>query len=356
MKSILGTSLTSTVLTLYLIGVTSTSAQEPSLRPPYSHDVPILATDTAQDILAKAANVVPSPAQMLYHQDEFTGFIHFGINTFTGVEWGNGKEDPALFNPGDTLDTDQWCRIMKAGGMRKVIITVKHHDGFCTWQTRYNDTFSVRAIPWRDGKGDVLRELSNSCKKYGLKLGVYLSPADLYQIENKQGLYGNLSAYQKTIIPTDPASFKTDPLKVRSDRPKGTPTFTVEADDYNRYFMNQLYELLTEYGPIHEVWFDGAHPKRKGDQQYIKDEWFDMIRKLAPEAAIFGGPDIRWCGNEGGYTRDSEWNVLPIQEYKSSGEDRPIKAPGSEEALAAGKYDVYGKAYATKHLYYISLS
>ncbi|MCP4455726.1 MAG: alpha-1,3/4-fucosidase [Planctomycetes bacterium] len=353
MKSILSASLAVTVFTLCLIGVTSTSGQAPSLLPPYSHDVPILATDTAQDIMTKAANVVPSPAQMLYHQDEFTGFIHFGINTFTGVEWGNGKEDPALFNPGETLDTDQWCRIMKAGGMSKVIITVKHHDGFCTWQTRYNDTFSVRAIPWRDGKGDVLRELSDACKKYRLKLGVYLSPADLYQIENKHGLYGNLSTYRQTVIPTDPASFKTDPLKVRADRPKGAPTFTVEADDYNRYFMNQLYELLTEYGPIHEVWFDGAHPKRKGGQQYIKDEWFDMIRKLAPEAAIFGGPDIRWCGNEGGYTRDSEWNVLPIQEYKSSGEDRPIRAPGSEEALTAGKYDVYGKAYVTKHLYYI---
>jgi len=328
-------------------------AADNTIQPPYSHDVPILASDTAQDIMAKAANVVPSPAQMLYHQDEFTGFIHFGINTFTGVEWGNGMEEPALFNPGDTLDTDQWCRIMKAAGMRKVIITVKHHDGFCTWQTRYNDTFSVRAIPWRSGKGDVLRELSNSCKKYGLKLGVYLSPADLYQIEHKEGLYGNLSTYQKTIIPTDPASFKTDPLKVRADKPKGTPIFTVEADDYNRYFMNQLYELLTEYGPIHEVWFDGAHPKRKGGQQYIKDEWFAMIRKLAPDAVIFGGPDIRWCGNEGGYTRESEWNVLPIQENKSSGEDRPTKSPASEQALLAGKYEVYGKPYVAKHLYYI---
>jgi alpha-L-fucosidase len=353
MKWILRTALRAAVFGLGLLCTTVILAQEPSLRPPYSHDVSIIASDTAKDIMTKAANVVPSPAQMLYHQDEFTGFIHFGINTFTGVEWGNGQEDPALFNPGDTLDTDQWCRIMKAAGMRKVIITVKHHDGFCTWQTRYNDKFSVRAIPWRGGKGDVLRELSDSCKKYGLKLGVYLSPADLYQIENKHGLYGNLSVYQKTVIPTDPASFKTEPLKVRSDKPKGAPTFTVEADDYNRYFMNQLYELLTEYGPIHEVWFDGAHPKRKGGQTYIKDEWFDMIRKLAPDAVIFGGPDIRWCGNEGGYTRDSEWNVLPIQAYGSSGEDRPKKAPGSEEALTAGTYDVYGKPYTTEQLYYI---
>jgi alpha-L-fucosidase len=324
-----------------------------SSEPPFVHDVSIDENDSPQDIIEKAANVVPSPAQMLYHQDEFTGFIHFGPNTFTGVEWGNGKEDPNVFNPGDTLDTDQWCRIMKAAQMKKVIITVKHHDGFCTWQTRYNSTFSVRAIHWRNGQGDVLRELADSCKKYGLKLGVYLSPADLYQIENENGLYGNLSKYQKTIIPTNPETFKTDPTQVREDKPKDAPTFTVQADDYNRYFMNQLYELLTEYGPIHEVWFDGAHPKRKGGQKYIKDEWFDMIRVLAPEATIFGGPDIRWCGNEGGFTRESEWNILPIEAYKTSGEDRPIPNPGSDEALTAGKYTVYGKPYTSKFLYYM---
>jgi alpha-L-fucosidase len=326
---------------------------EKYVMPPYVHDVPIRSDDTPQEVVEKAANVVPSPAQMLYHKDEFTGFIHFGPNTFTRVEWGNGKENPTVFNPGDTLDTDQWCRVMKAAQMKKVIITVKHHDGFCTWQTRYNDTFSVRAIPWRNGKGDVLRELADSCKKYGLKLGVYLSPADLYQIENEQGLYGNLSKYQTTLIPTDPVAFKTDPTRVRSDKPNNAPTFTVQADDYNRYFMNQLYELLTEYGPIHEVWFDGAHPKRKGGQKYIKSEWFDMIRVLAPDATIFGGPDIRWCGNEGGYTRDSEWNVLPIQEYTSSGEDRPIPGPGTEDALTAGKYTVYGKPYTAEFLYYM---
>ena len=126
-----------------------TSSQEETLTPPYIHHVPILASDTPETIMEKAANVVPNAAQMLYHRDEFTGFIHFGPNTFTGVEWGNGMEDPNVFNPGDTLDTDQWCRVMKAAGMRKVIITVKHHDGFCTWQTRYNDRFSVRAISWR---------------------------------------------------------------------------------------------------------------------------------------------------------------------------------------------------------------
>ena len=242
---------------------------------------------------------------------------------------------------------------MKAAEMKRVIITVKHHDGFCLWQSRYNDSFSVRSIPWREGRGDVLKELSDSCRKYGLKLGVYLSPADLYQIEHEQGLYGNLSKYQTTVIPTDPASFKSDPTRVRADRPQGKPTFTVMADDYNRYFMNQLYELLTEYGPIHEVWFDGAHPKRKGGQTYIKHQWYDMIRVLAPKAAIFGGPDIRWCGNEGGRTRPGEWNILPVQDAATCGEDRPVPSPGSEAALTAGGYHVYGKPYSSKQLYYM---
>lgn len=320
---------------------------------PYVHEAPIHIDDTPEDIISKAAFIVPNEPQVICHQDEFSAFIHFGINTFSGVEWGSGKEAASIFDPGDTLDTDQWCRIMKAAEMKRVIITVKHHDGFCLWQSRYNDSFSMRSIPWRQGKGDVLRELSDSCRKYGLKLGVYLSPADLYQIENEKGLYGNLSKYQTTIIPTDPESFKSDPTQVRADRPQGKPTFTVMADDYNRYFMNQLYELLTEYGPIHEVWFDGAHPKRKGGQTYIKQQWYDMIRVLAPKAAIFGGPDIRWCGNEGGRTRPGEWNVLPVQDLATCGEDRPVPNPGSEAALTAGGYHVYGKPYSSKQLYYM---
>lgn len=341
------------IIVMVLMGVHAGHAQQCASLPPHVHDVPIHIADTAEDIISKAACVVPNEPQIICHQDEFSGFIHFGINTFSGVEWGSGKEKADIFNPGDSLDTDQWCRIMKAAGMKRVIITVKHHDGFCLWQSRYNDSFSVRSIPWRNGRGDVLRELSDSCRRYGLKLGVYLSPADLYQIENEKGLYGNLSKYQTTVIPTDPASFKTRPARVREDRPKGKPTFTVMADDYNRYFMNQLYELLTEYGPIHEVWFDGAHPKRKGGQTYIKHQWYDMIRVLAPKAAIFGGPDIRWCGNEGGRTRPGEWNILPIQDHATCGEDRPVPAPGSEAALTAGGYHVYGKPYSAKQLYYM---
>ncbi|MEA3225627.1 MAG: family 16 glycosylhydrolase, partial [Planctomycetota bacterium] len=146
-----------------------------------------------KELVRKAVSVKPSPGQLAWQQLEFIGFVHFGVNTFTGREWGTGMEDPAIFSP-EKLDTDQWCRTMKAAGMKQVILTAKHHDGFCLWQTRYT-RHSVTSSKWRDGKGDVLRDLLKSCRKYNLKVGVYLSPADLYQIENPAGLYGNLSKY-----------------------------------------------------------------------------------------------------------------------------------------------------------------
>lgn len=300
---------------------------------PYVHEVALTGNDTPESILEKAANVVPSPRQLDFLEMGFTSFIHFGINTYTGAEWGTGKENAALFNPGDTFDPDQWVRAAKSAGMRMVVFTVKHHDGFCLWQSRYNSKFSVRSIPWKNGKADVLKPLAAACRKHGLKLGVYLSPADLYQMESKDGLYGNGSKYQPTTIPTDPASFSSAPTKVRADKPAAAPVFRVEADDYNRYFMNQLYELLTEYGPIHEVWFDGAHPKTKGGQKYIKEEWFKMIRALAPQAVIFGGPDVRWCGNEAGRTRANEWNVLPAKNNVEAGADRTKEDLGSDQVL-----------------------
>ena len=148
-----------------------------------------------------------------------------------------------------------------------------------------------------------MKDLSESCRKYGLKLGVYLSPADLYQIEHPEGLYGNLSKYTERVIPR--------PVDGRPFENK--TSFTFEVDDYNEYMLNQLFELLTEYGPIHEVWFDGAHPKRKGGQQYNYAAWKELIQTLAPQAVIFGRQDMRWCGNESGGTRDSEWNIIPYQ-------------------------------------------
>lgn len=313
--------------------------------------VPLTGKESDDELLELASNVVPAPRQLAYHQEEFIGFIHFGPNTFTGKEWGNGMEDAKVFAPTE-VDTDQWCRVMKDAAMTKIIITVKHHDGYCTWQTRYNDQFSVHQSPWMDGKGDVLRLLSESCQKHGLKLGVYLSPADLFQIESKNGLYGNGSKAQPSIIPTDPESFLTNPLKPRT-KPDGAPEFRHELDDYNRYFMNQLYELLTEYGPVHEVWFDGAHPKRKGGQTYRKDLWFAMIRELAPEAVIFGGPDVRWCGNEHGGTRTNEWNILPVGDMSLSGLDRTPQDIGTDAQLLARGYEVYGQKQPAGFLNYM---
>jgi alpha-L-fucosidase len=248
-----------------------------------------------------SAYVLPHPRQMKWFEDEFFGFIHYGPNTYTGREWGTGFEDATLFVPGN-LDTDQWCEVMKDAGIRRVVMVVKHHEGYCLWQTRYTN-YSVASSPWLDGQGDVLRELAQSCEKYGLRLGIYLSPADLYQIEAPGGLYGNGSEFTQRNIPR--------PVEGRPFDDKRT--FTYEADDYNEYFLNQLFELLTEYGPVYELWFDGAHPKPGTNQVYNYDAWFDLIRNLAPDAVIFGkGPDSRWCGNEGGATREAEYNVIPL--------------------------------------------
>ncbi|MGF1584254.1 MAG: alpha-L-fucosidase [Bacteroidales bacterium] len=248
-----------------------------------------------------SARVLPHPRQMKWFEDEFFGFIHYGPNTYSGREWGTGFEEATLFNPGD-LDTDQWCELMEAAGIRRVIMVVKHHEGYCLWQTRYTD-HSVANSPWRDGQGDVLRELAESCEKYGLRLGVYLSPADLYQMESENGYYGNKSEFSERVIPR----------KVEGRPFEDSRTYSYVVDDYNEYFLNQLYELLTEYGPIYEVWFDGANPKPGTGQTYTYDAWYEMIYDLAPDAAIFGkGPDTRWCGNEGGRTREDEYNVIPL--------------------------------------------
>ena len=258
--------------------------------------------DSHEEIIRKAAHVIPTKNQYNYKKLEFTCFVHFGPNTFTRMEWGSGMEDPKIFDL-NNLDTDQWCEAMKSAGMKLVVITAKHHDGFVLWQSRYTK-HGVMSSPFRDGKGDILKDLSESCKKYGIKLGVYLSPADLYQIESKSGLYGNLSEY----------TMRTIPRPVEGRRFENKTTFQFEVDDYNEYFLNQLFELLTEYGPIDEVWFDGAHPKRKGGQTYNYTAWRKLIRTLVPNAVIFGREDVRWCGNESGKTRDSEWDIIPFDE------------------------------------------
>jgi len=272
-------------------------AQENNLL--FQNTIKVEANDTKAQIIAKAAHVVPTQNQLEALGNGFIAFVHFGPNTFTRLEWGTGKEDPKVFDLHE-LHTDQWCEALQAAGIKLVVLTVKHHDGFCLWQSRYTQ-HGIMSSGFRDGKGDILKELSESCRKYGLKLGIYLSPADLNQMESSDGLYGNGSSYTERTIPGEvPGRPFASKIK-----------FHFVVDDYNEYFLNQLYELLTEYGPISEVWFDGAHPKHKGDQRYNYSAWRQLIRTLAPHAVIFGREDIRWCGNESGGTRDTEWNVIP---------------------------------------------
>ncbi|MDE5677273.1 MAG: alpha-L-fucosidase [Phocaeicola sp.] len=301
----------------------------------FSNTIEITPNDTKETIVNKAAHIVPTPNQLSALQNEFIAFIHFGPNTFTRMEWGNGMEDPKIFDLKE-LDTDQWCEAMKAAGMKMVLLTVKHHDGFVLWQSRYT-THGIMSTGFKDGKGDILKDLSESCRKYGLKLGIYLSPADLYQIENPEGLYGNLSKYTKRTIPRE---IPGRPFKNKTK-------FEFVVDDYNEYFLNQLFELLTEYGPVHEVWFDGAHPKRKGGQTYNYPAWKKLIKSLAPKAVIFGREDIRWCGNESGKTRKTEWNVIPYMENPDTTSyfpDMEAEDLGSREQLYKGKYLHYQQA------------
>lgn len=291
--------------------------------------------DDGNTIIEKAADVVPTANQLAALDREFIAFIHFGPNTFTGKEWGSGFETSETFAL-ETLDTDQWCKAIKDAGMKMVIFTAKHHDGYIMWQSRYTD-HGIMSSKFRDGKGDVLKDLSESCRKYGLELGIYLSPADLYQIESPDGLYGNLSM----------PSLRTIPREVEG-RPFSNKTkFKFNVDDYNEYYLNQLFELLTEYGPISEIWLDGAHPKTKGGQTYNYNAWRELIRTLAPKANIFGREDLRWCGNEGGHTRDSEWNVVPYMANPDTltwYSDMMADPLGGREQLCEGKYLHYQPA------------
>lgn len=335
-KSIVNTitAILKSILLLLLVFSCQDNA-ETSLILKTSSTIEIDEDDTKDSVLLKASHVIPSVNQMNALKDEFIAFVHFGPNTFTELEWGDGMEDPKVFNL-ENLDTDQWCKAMKDAGMKKVIITAKHHDGFVLWQSRYTQ-HGIMSSLFQNGEGDILKELSLSCEKYGIKLGVYLSPADLYQIENKDGLYGNLSEYT---LRTIPRSIEGRPFENKT-------TFEFKVDDYNEYFLNQLFELLTEYGPIDEVWFDGAHPKRKGGQQYNYRDWKKLINELAPNAVVFGKEGTRWCGNEAGGTRDTEWNVVPYNEDPRTMNlfaDITAEDVGSIDRLIEGKYLHYQPA------------
>lgn len=223
-----------------------------------------------QDRLELYTSIVPDERQLKIQEMGFYGFIHFGMNTFADVEWGTGKVPAEKFCP-KRLDTDQWARSLKSAGMKAAVLTAKHHDGFCLWQTDTTD-YSVRFSPYKDGKGDVVKEFSDSCRKYGLEFGIYLSPWD------------------------------------RNSEYYGT-------DGYNDFYIRQLTELLTKYGDIFSVWLDGACGSwmdGKPKQVYDFERIYRTVRQYQPNAIISNcGPDVRWIGNEAGFTRPSEWNVVP---------------------------------------------
>ncbi|MGH7651103.1 MAG: alpha-L-fucosidase [Gemmatimonadaceae bacterium] len=259
--------------------------------------IPIVAGDSPAVILAKAGSVIPSLQQLSWQRGERIGFIHFGMNTFTDREWGTGTENPNLFNP-TALDARQWIRAFKSAGMTEVVLVVKHHDGFVLYPSRYT-THSVKASPWLGGKGDVMRAVTDAAKEYGLKVGFYLSPADLHE-KQPGGTFGNHSKSVRTLIPT----------LVKGDDRHPTEFLRYDLDDYNRYFINQMYELLTEYGTISAVWLDGA-PAAGTGQPYAFAAWYDIVHRLAPTAVIFN-QNVRWVGNEDGFARETEWSVIPL--------------------------------------------
>ena len=232
---------------------------------------------------ATATRPTPSPSQLAWQQDELALFLHFGVNTFTDREWGNGREDPAIFAP-SRLDARQWARAAKAGGFRAMILTAKHHDGFCLWPTK-TTTHSVASSPFREGRGDVVGEFVNACRAEGLKTGLYLSPWDRHEPR-----YG--------------------------DSPR-----------YNDFYCDQLTELLTQYGPINEVWFDGANgegPNGK-KQEYDWARTWALVRKLQPEAVMFSdaGPDVRWIGNERGVAGETNWSTVDPSVVSFPGQSGP---------------------------------
>lgn len=244
---------------------------------------------------ANAARPRPSRAQLEWQRDELALFLHFGVNTFTDREWGDGKESPTIFAPSQ-LDARQWARSARAAGFKSLVLTAKHHDGFCLWPTRTTQ-HSVAASPFRGGTGDVVRELVDACKAEGLRPGLYLSPWD-----------------------------------------RNNPHYG-DSQRYNDLYCDQLTELLTRYGKIAEVWFDGANGEGPNGKRQVYD-WprvWGLVRKLQPEAVVFSdaGPDVRWCGNENGSGGETNWSTVNPAIVTYPG----VSGPGVTESLQRGDAD-----------------
>jgi alpha-L-fucosidase len=232
---------------------------------------------------ARSGRPVPTAAQLQWQRDELALFLHFGVNTFTDREWGDGKEDPAIFAP-STLDARQWARTARAAGFRMMILTAKHHDGFCLWPSAITK-HTVAASPFRGGNGDVVREFVDACRAEGLEAGLYCSPWD-----RNSPVYGDSSRY-------------------------------------NDFFCDQLTELLTRYGRIDEVWFDGANGEGPNGRKQVYDwpRFWALVRRLQPNAVMFSdaGPDIRWIGNERGSAGETNWSTMDPNAVPYPGADGP---------------------------------
>jgi len=236
-------------------------------------------------LLLRAQNfseVTPSPQQVEWQDLEFGVIIHFGTNTFLDREWGDGKADPSVFNPAQ-LDAEQWMRAIQAGGARYVVLVAKHHDGFCLWPTQQTD-YSVKSSPWRNGRGDLVREVSDAARKHGLKLGIYLSPWDRHE-----------------------------------------PRYENSAE-YDKYYAAELDELVQNYGNLVEFWLDGAG---SAGHVYNFQHYIEELRTYQPNTLVFADTglfeygDIRWAGNEDGVIPYENWNVIDRHGYLRW---RPVEA------------------------------
>jgi alpha-L-fucosidase len=243
-------------------------------------------------LINAVAQPKPSARQLAWQQLETTAFLHFTVNTFTDKEWGEGTESPSQFNP-TKLDARQWVKALKEGGFKMAILTAKHHDGFCLWPSKFTE-HSVKNSPYKAGKGDIVREVADACREYGLKFGVYLSPWDRHEPR-----YGTA--------------------------------------EYNDFYKGQLRELLTNYGPIAEVWFDGAKGENAKNMTYDFAGYWAMVRALQPNAVMFSdaGPDVRWVGNESGNAGETCWSTI----------DTTGLAPGVADPAYLNKGDANGPVW-----------